>query len=124
MGYDKLIKDHYEDLNNLSNLLTNSVNAYRLLISSAAELNTINVAKKGSIKEAVERVDALGDIIDDLLKGIKKCEEPYIKYCNIRNNVISKSTQKNVILTEIDTELNYQNRDEYEAEYEDSYEED
>lgn len=109
MGYDRLIKDHYDDLNNLSTLLSTSINAYRLLVSSAAELNTISFAKKGAVKEAVERAEDLGEIIDDLIKVIKKCEGAYGKYCIIKNDVISKNTGKQLIETEIDTEINFHN---------------
>ena len=34
MGYDNLIRSHYEDLNNMSTMLRNYIEIYRLLISS------------------------------------------------------------------------------------------
>lgn len=109
MGYDRVIKNHYDDLNNLSGLLSTSINAYRLLVSSAAELNTVSYAKKGAVKDAIDRVEDLGDIIDDLIKVIKKCEVSYAKYCIIKNDVIVQNTGKEYIETEIDTEINYHN---------------
>ena len=64
MKYDDLAKNHYDDINNLCNLLNNYVNAYRLLIAGASELYGVNIAKKGDIKKALDRVDGVGDLID------------------------------------------------------------
>ncbi|MDS0526875.1 hypothetical protein NNC19_14380 [Clostridium sp. SHJSY1] len=109
MGYDKVIHRHYEDLNNLNTLLRNYVDMYRLLVSSAAELNTVQLAKKSEIKDAVDRIHEIGELIDDLLKVIEKCEESYIKYCFLKNEVISENTEKESIKTEIHNELEYHN---------------
>ena len=113
MGYSKVIHGHYEDLNNLSTLLRNYIEIYRLLISSTAELNSTSIIKKGELKHAVERIDSVGETIDDLLRAIKKCEGSYIRYCFIKNEVIQANTAKESILTEIHNELEYHNdRDE------------
>lgn len=109
MGYDKVIHGHYEDLNNLNTLLRSYVDMYRLLVSSAAELNTVPVAKKSEIKDSVDRIHEIGELIDDLLKVIEKCEESYIKYCFLKNEVISENTEKENIKTEIHNELEYHN---------------
>ena len=74
MGYDNLIRSHYEDLNNMSTMLRN-----------------------------------VGELIDDLLKTIKKCEGSYVKYCSLKNEVISANTQKESILTEIHDDIDYHN---------------
>lgn len=109
MSYSEIISDHYEDINNLSTLLRNYIEIYRLLISSAAELNSTSSTKKGELKKAIERIDSIGDIIDDLLKGIKKCEGSYVKYCTLKNEAISIKNTKGTIFTEIHDELDYHN---------------
>lgn len=109
MGYSNVINSHYDDINNLSSLLRNYIEIYRLLISSTAELNSTSATRKGELKNAIERIDSIGDIIDDLLKAIKKCEGSYIKYCTIKNDVITANTAKESILTEIHNELDYHN---------------
>ena len=109
MGYDKVIHGHYNDLNNLSNLLKNYIEIYRLLISSTAELNTINLAKKNEVKHALDRINSIGDLIDDLIKVIEKCELSYIKYCYLKNEVITENTEKDNIMTEIHEDLDYHN---------------
>ena len=93
MGYDNLIRSHYEDLDNMSTMLRNYIEIYRLLISSTVDLHATSV-EKSEIKHALERIDDVGELIDDLLKTIKKCECSYVKYCSIKNEVIVANTQK------------------------------
>lgn len=109
MGYDAVIQRHYEDLNNLSLLLRNYIEIYRLLISSTVDLHATSVVKKNELKHALERVDNVGEVIDDLLRTIKKCEGSYTKYCTLRNEVILANTEKESILTEIHDDLSYHN---------------
>ena len=52
MGYDNLIRSHYEDLNNMSTMLRNYIEIYRLLISSTVDLHATSVIKKSEIKHA------------------------------------------------------------------------
>lgn len=110
MKYDELAQNHYNDIENLSRLMKNYVDAYRLLIGGAAELYNINLAKKSDVKKALDRVDGLGGLIDNLIEALDKCEDGYLKYCKIKNDYISISAQKNKIYTEIDNELNFQNQ--------------
>ena len=49
MGYDNLIRSHYEDLNNMSTMLRNYIEIYRLLISSTVDLHSTSVIKKSEI---------------------------------------------------------------------------
>ncbi|SFU47071.1 hypothetical protein SAMN04487886_10359 [Clostridium sp. DSM 8431] len=111
MGYEKVIQRHYEEINSLTSMLRNYIEMYRLLVSSTSELNTIAPAKKSEVKHALERLDALGDVIDDILKVIKKCEPSYIRYLCIKNEVINEKIEKNVIRTELNDELTFENKE-------------
>ena len=118
MKYQQLMKQYYGDINNLSQLLQSMVNSYRLLIAGAAELNNINEAKSSYVKVAVKRADSLGKIIDHIMDLIDECGEGYFKYIKIVGGHILKNTDNNVILTEVDNELLFQDasvREEYEA---------
>ena len=118
MKYQQLMKQYYGDINNLSQLLQSMVNSYRLLIAGAAELNNINEAKSSYVKVAVKRADSLGEIIDHIIDLIDECGEGYFKYIKIVGGHILKNTDNNVILTEVDNELLFQDasvREEYEA---------
>ena len=116
MKYQQLMKQYYGDINNLSQLLQSMVNSYRLLIAGAAELNNINEAKSSYVKVAVKRADSLGKIIDHIIDLIDECGEGYFKYIKIVGGHILKNTDNNVILTEVDNELLFQDasvREEY-----------
>jgi len=105
LSYEKVIKGHYEDLNNLTGLLRNYIEIYRVLVSSATDLNNIASAKKSEMKHTMERINEVGDLIDSILKVVDKCESSYVKYCYLKNEVISQGTIKNNIKTEIYDEL-------------------
>lgn len=109
MGYERLIKSNYDDMNNLVDTLKKLTESYRLLIGGAAELNTISRAKKSDVEDALDRVDDLGEIIDELIEVIEKSSENYLKYCKIKNELIGLNIQKDMIETEIDEELEFKN---------------
>ena len=115
MKFEDLAKKQYEDIDNLSVLLKNYVDAYRLLIAGAAELNNVNLTKKTEVRKALDRVEQVGELIDKLVRILDKCEGAYLKYCKIKSDYITISTEKDKIFTEIDNELNFQNseREEY-----------
>lgn len=114
MKYKHLIKENYNEVNNLNNLLTGMVNSYRLLIGGANELNNTSEAKKSKVKEAVDRANELGKIIDEIISALGECSNSYIKYCKIKKQFIDENTNKQIILTEManDEELNFSNREE------------
>lgn len=109
MKFDDLAKRHYQDIDNLSALLKNYVDVYRLLIAGAAELYSVNLASKGDVKSALERAEQVGELIDKLVGTLNKCEGSYLKYCKLQNDYIMISTEKDKIFTEIDNELKFQN---------------
>ena len=109
MKFDDLAKKQYDDIANLSILLKNYVDSYRLLIGGASELYNVNIAKKSEVKKALDRVDQVGELIDKLINTLDKCEVTFFKYCKIKNDYITISTEKDKIFTEIDNELNLQN---------------
>ncbi|AYE33711.1 hypothetical protein [Clostridium septicum] len=109
MAYRELIKDHYDDLNNLNSLLNSMVNSYRLLIAGASELYSISLAKKSDVKDAIDRANKLGDVIDDLLDTVQDCGGSYFKYCTIMSKYVKAQTDKNNVLTEVDYELDFDN---------------
>jgi hypothetical protein len=109
MKFNDLAKKQYEDIDNLSALLKNYVDVYRLLIGGASELYSVNLAKKNEVRKALERVEHVGELIDKLVGTLDRCGGAYLKYCKIKNEYITVSTEKDKIFTEIDNELNFQN---------------
>ncbi|GLC29246.1 hypothetical protein [Clostridium omnivorum] len=105
MGRRKLIQEYYADLNNLVLLLNSLTNSYRLLIGGADELNKIAIAKKKDVKEAIERAEEVGEIIDRIIIVLDSAACTYTDYCNVKAEVIKCKLEAKHILTEIDEEL-------------------
>ncbi|WP_040210311.1 hypothetical protein [Clostridium polynesiense] len=109
MGYRKIIERHSSDINNLAELLFKFTNSYRLLIGGASDLNSIALAKKKDVRDAIRRADELGEIIDELLEVIDYCNCAYFKYCKIKSDYINCKNNLNIIKTEVDEELSFFN---------------
>lgn len=109
MGTRELFKDYFLEISNLVDILAKYVNAYRLLIGSAGELNSIALAKKSDVKDALRRVNELGKLIDCLIKSLDCAQCTYIDYLKLRAKFIEAQATKEIILTEIEQELLFQN---------------
>ncbi|EKQ58170.1 MULTISPECIES: hypothetical protein [unclassified Clostridium] len=109
MKFEDLAKNHYQDIDNLSALLKNYVDVYRLLIAGASEMYSVNLAKKSEVRKALERAENVGELIDKLVSTLDRCESAYLKYCRIKNEYVNATTEKDKIFTEIDNELSFQN---------------
>ncbi len=105
MGSRKVLETHYTDICNLADLLTKLVNSYRLLVGGANELNGIALATKKDVKNALKRVDALGDLIDEVIDALDDCEVPYLSYCKMKSEFIEYKVYAKNIQTEIENEL-------------------
>ena len=109
MGNRKIIENYFVDINNLVDILSKLVNSYRLLIGGAGELNSIALAKKSEVKDALHRVDKVGDIIDDIIKVIDESGYSYTDYCKLKAQFIGTQLQAGYIETEIGEELIFKN---------------
>ncbi|WML36651.1 hypothetical protein [Clostridium sp. OS1-26] len=109
MPHRNLVEQYYSDINNLADLLNKLVNSYRLLIGGVGELNTIALAHKKDVKEALHRVNELGDVIDDVIDVLDKSKYIYLDYCKLRAQAIECKIQAQYIQTEIDRELELDN---------------
>jgi hypothetical protein len=103
----KLIETYYVDINNMADLLSKLVNSYRLLIGGADELNKIALAKRKDVKDALERVDELGEIIDRVIEALEGASHNYLDYCSLKSDIIKGKLGAHHIETEIDDELKF-----------------
>lgn len=107
MGSRKVIQSYYTDINNLTDLLGKLVNSYRLLVGGADELNKIALSKKSQVKDALDRADKLGDIIDDIIKILERSSNGYVDYCELKSEIIKGRINEGYIFTEIEDDLNF-----------------
>lgn len=110
MSQRKVVEEYYCDIGNLADLLTKFVNSYRLLIGGAHDLNQVALASKKDIKEAIDRAEDLGDIIDDLIDALEIACQGYMNYCSIKSGYIINKMQPGIIQTEIDEELEFEEK--------------
>jgi hypothetical protein len=109
MGRRKVIETYYQDICNLTEILSKLVNSYRLLIGGAAELNIIALATKHEVKKALKRADELGEVIDKLIKVLDESDYNYLEYCTLKAEVIKTKLEIDYIQTEIEDELKLEN---------------
>lgn len=62
-------------------------------------------ARRSDVKHALDRVNKMGDIIDELLKSIEHCEEGYIDYCKIKSNIMKCKIEESIVLAEIEDDI-------------------
>lgn len=101
--YSGLMKSYSYDLNFLADILTKLVSSYKLLISTAEESNRITLAKKGNVKDAIERAEEVGKIIDKILVVLKYQTDLYTDYTNSKGDFLNTNFSFNdIIRSEID----------------------
>ncbi|TPE21274.1 oligoendopeptidase F family protein [Clostridium perfringens] len=116
MGQIEIFRKHFKEVNDLSSVLSSYANTYRLLVGAAGELNTIAKVRKRDLDDALDRVDEMGKIIDSILEVIKENEETYIKYIKLKSKFIMEKASKDVILTEVEQDLLFENSNREEKE--------
>lgn len=109
MRNSDVFKSHFNEVKNLSSLLNNYVNSYRLLVGAAGELNNIYKVRKRDLDDALDRVKEMGEIIDTVLEIIKENEDVYIKYIRLKSEILNSKASKDIILTEVEEDLLFDN---------------
>ncbi|WP_163192016.1 hypothetical protein [Clostridium thermarum] len=105
MSHRKVVENYYADINSIADLISKLVNSYRLLVGGAHELNSVALAHKKDIKDALERAEELGKIIDELLDTLKDTGAGYIEYCKLKSSMIKGHIEPQYIESEIEAEL-------------------
>lgn len=105
MSHRKVIEDYYSDINGLVDILGKLVVSYRGLVGGADELNKIALASKSDIKDALDRAEDLGEMIEDIIKNLDIVGSGYINYLKIKSNVIKSQVNTQAVLNEINEEL-------------------
>jgi hypothetical protein len=98
MGKDD---DICTDIRVLLDMIVPLVSSYRLLAGAANELNNISAVSKHDLKEAVERTDDMGEIIDDMQDELHKVIKQYLKEINYKLKKGSNNDVLNINSSEI-----------------------
>ncbi len=105
MSNRRVIENYNFDVNNQVDLLGKLVNSYRLLIGGAGELNTIALASKNDVRDAIKRVNKLGGVIDNIIQDMNDRNKAYIKYGKIKDELMRGMVDETYISEEIEEEL-------------------
>lgn len=111
MSSRKIMEDYCTDICNLVDILTKLVNSYRLLIGGAGELNSIGLARKNQIKDAIDRAVDLGNIIDNVMQSLDKSSCAYFKYCELKCKFLNNEIIEAYVLEELSEELQFNNNE-------------
>jgi hypothetical protein len=106
----KIMEDYCTDICNLVDILNKLTNSYRLLIGGAGELNSIGLARKNQIRDAIDRAVDLGNIIDKVMKSLDKSSCAYFDYCELKCKFLNNKVIEAYVLTEINEELQLKNQ--------------
>lgn len=98
IDYSKLVQSYCYDLNYIADILAKFSGTYSVLINSADTFNKIALAKKNDVKDAIDRADKLGKIIDKLIENISIQANLYINYSGIKNDYIINNLSLNEII--------------------------
>lgn len=108
MNYGKMIESYFYDLNNLTDLLTKLISSYKLLVSAAEETNRVALAKKGNVKNAIDRAESLGKIIDRIIAALEDETDIYIACARGRRDYINSNfTFNELIKNEMEERLKH-----------------
>ncbi|WP_123054787.1 hypothetical protein [Clostridium sp. JN-1] len=110
MSDRKIMEDYCTDICNLVDILNKLTNSYRLLIGGAGELNSIGLARKNQIRDAIDRAVDLGNIIDKVMKSLDKSSCAYFDYCELKCKFLNNKVIEAYVLTEINEELQLKNQ--------------
>lgn len=89
--------DIFRDMKQIIDVLVGLVGSYRLLVGAANELNTIALAHRHEVEEALELVNKMADIIEELENEIKKLMRIYIREVNakVKITMLSAGREEN-----------------------------
>ena len=82
-----------KDIKTMMDMLVPMVSSYRLLVGAADELNKVAMVHRHDLEEAIDRVDDLGDIIDDIQKQLKRHMRLYLKDLDCKGKLMKKDLQ-------------------------------
>lgn len=122
MSHRKVIDDYYCDISNLVEILSKLTNCYRLMIGGANELNSVALAHKKDVREAIDRANKLGGTIDNVIKTLDKSGIYYTDYCSLHSRLVKDKIKTEYMENEINEELFLNNLDELYEEDDDNNE--
>ncbi|MBU5316001.1 hypothetical protein KQI30_06930 [Clostridium bornimense] len=90
-------EDYFLTLSRTIDLMARLVDSYRILIGTASQLNTIGLAEKKEIKEALRLANNITCILDDYIEAIDSCGRGYLSYFCFKMQILQSIAEAQVI---------------------------
>lgn len=90
-------EDYYLTLSRTIDLMAKLVDSYRILVGTASQLNTIGLAEKKEIKEALRLANNITCILDDYIEAIDNCGRGYLSYFCFKMQILQSIAEAQVI---------------------------
>jgi hypothetical protein len=115
VDYSQLIQTYYSDVTYLVDILQKLTGTYTALVGSADGFNRIALAKKGDIEDAIDRAEALGKIIDNVIDTLETQVSLYMNYARIKNEFIMNNLPHNeMIKSDIEHHIKHEHHEHHE----------
>ncbi|MGI6585982.1 MAG: hypothetical protein GX301_11290 [Gracilibacteraceae bacterium] len=90
----------------LNEILTPLVSSYRLSVGAAEEFNRIALAHRKDVKDAIDRADDLGHLVDDVRRKLKKCMKRYFSELDYKLENMEEIREKAAMREKLNYKLN------------------
>lgn len=108
MSQRKVIESFGKDIDMTVEQLGRLVAVYKTLIESASSLNSITLASKSDVKDALKRVREVGEIIDELIDSLEYALCTWSKYLKLKTEYINCRMDICYIEAQVEEELRIQ----------------
>ena len=108
MSRRMIIESYSKDIAMTVDQLTKFVGVYKTLIDSASSVNSITIASKTDVKEALKRARKVGDIIDEIIDSLDYGMCTWSKYLKLKTEYIHAGLDMGYIESQIDEDLRLQ----------------
>lgn len=90
-------EDYFLTLSRTIDLMAKLVDSYRILVGTASQLNTIGLAEKKEIKEALRLANNITCILDDYIEAVDNCGRGYLSYFCFKMQILQSIAEAQVI---------------------------
>lgn len=108
MSQRKIIEGFGKDIDFTVDQLSRLVVVYKTLIDSASSFNSIALASKSDVKDALKRAREVGEIIDELIDALEYALCTWSKYLKLKTEYINSRLDMCYIEAQIEEDLRLQ----------------
>lgn len=105
MSYKNAVETYYQDILNLLKMLDIYIINYRNLVAALNDINLNPLVSRVRKKKAIKQVNELSCIIDCILLAICEAQKCYLRYVQIKSNVLCEIVTYDFVKLELEQEI-------------------